>query len=85
MGGGAEYIDPHFLHLSSFWKSVVSFTLLALNPLEMFSWHPLDCRLGGLHWQPGSYGEVKIRDPTGTRTATPQSVTSSRFVRCQLI
>jgi hypothetical protein len=31
-------------------------------------WYPLDRRLGGPQSRSGQYGEVKILDPTGTRT-----------------
>jgi hypothetical protein len=67
-GGGGECIEPRFLDFSISWRLVVRFT-----PRE---------RACHTHWIGGwvdlrssvhQYGEVKILDPTGTQTPTPQS------------
>jgi hypothetical protein len=47
---------------------VVSFTSLPLYPGKS-PWYPFYRRLGGPQSRSGRYGELKIFDPTGTRTA----------------
>jgi hypothetical protein len=49
-------------------RGMVSFTLLLLYPGG--EEYPLDRRLGELQTMSGRYGEVKILEPTGTRTPT---------------
>jgi hypothetical protein len=55
------------------WRLLVSFTPLPLYPRGKNPWYSLDRRLGGPQSRPGSYGEVKILGPTGTRNPTPLS------------
>jgi hypothetical protein len=45
--GGGECTDPHFLDLSTNWRSVVSFTPLSLYPMEESTWYPWCTRLCG--------------------------------------
>jgi hypothetical protein len=66
-------MDPHFLHLGTSWRWVVSFTPLPLYPRERAPRYPFYRRLGGLQSRSGRYGEVKIFYPTGTRTPAPPS------------
>jgi hypothetical protein len=61
-------IDPHFLHLGTSWRRVVSFTPRPLYPL-----YPLYRRLGKPQSRSGRRGEEKILHPTGTWTPTPWS------------
>jgi hypothetical protein len=70
---GSGCIYPYFLDLSTSWRWVLSFATQPLYPRGKNPWYPLDRRLGGPQSQSGRYGEVKIRDPTGTRTLTPRS------------
>jgi hypothetical protein len=48
--------------------------LAALPPWETAPRYPLDSKLGGPHRRSGRYGEVKILDPTGTRTPSHSSI-----------
>jgi hypothetical protein len=66
------YIDPPFLDLCASWRWVVSFTLLSLYPQDIA---PSNHWLGGWVSPRGGlgYGEVKILDPTETRTPTARS------------
>jgi hypothetical protein len=41
-------------------------------PFSFSYWYPLARRLGGPQSQSGRHGEVKILDPTGIQTLTPQ-------------
>jgi hypothetical protein len=41
--------------------------------------YPFYRRLGGPHSRSGQYGEVKIFDPTGTRTPAPPGRPASRY------
>jgi hypothetical protein len=52
---------------------VVSFTPLPLYPFGKSPLYALDKRLVGPQSRSGRYGEVKILDPTGTRTPTGRS------------
>jgi hypothetical protein len=52
---------------------VVSFTPRPLYPQGKSPRNPYDRRLGWLQSRSGWYGEVKILDPTGTRTVFPRS------------
>jgi hypothetical protein len=70
---GSACIDPHFLDLGTSWRWVVRFTPLPLYPRGKSPRYPSDRRLGGPQSRSGRFGEEKILDPTGTRTATPQS------------
>jgi hypothetical protein len=70
-GWGSGCIDPHFLDLGISWRWVVSFTLLSRYLLRKSPGYPLDRRLGAPRSRSGRYGEVKILDPTRTRTLTP--------------
>jgi hypothetical protein len=47
---------------------MVKFTPQPLYLLEKNSRYPVDRRLGGRQSRSGRHGEVKIRNPTGTRT-----------------
>jgi hypothetical protein len=49
---------------------MVSFTLLPRYPGERVTRYPLDRRLGGPQSWSGRYAEMKILEPTGTRTPT---------------
>jgi hypothetical protein len=62
---------------------VVNFTPWPLYPREKSPRYPLDRRLGGPQSRSGRFGEVKIIDPTGTRTPTPQS-SNSRYTDCAI-
>jgi hypothetical protein len=44
--------------------------------------YPLDRKLDGPQSRSGRHGEVKILDPTGTRTPTPRS--ASRYTDCAI-
>jgi hypothetical protein len=66
--GHQDIIDPHFLHLCTSWKWVVSFTPRPLYPRGKSPQYPLDVRLCGPQSQSGRRGEEKILDPTGTKT-----------------
>jgi hypothetical protein len=68
---GSGYIDPHFLHLDTSWRWVVSFTPLPLYHRGNSPWDPFDMRLGEPQSRSGRDGKVKILDPTGTQTPTP--------------
>jgi hypothetical protein len=70
--GGVDVQIHVFLTLALV-GGVVSFTPLKLYPRGKSSRYPLDRRLGGPLSQSGRYGEVKILDPTRTRTPTTQS------------
>jgi hypothetical protein len=70
---GSGCIHPRFLDLATSWRWVVSFTPQPLYPRRKRRRHPLDRRLGGPKSRSGRRGEVKILDPTGTRTPTPWS------------
>jgi hypothetical protein len=56
-------IDPHFLHLCTSLRWVVSFM-----PWPLYPRYPLYRRLGGPQSRSGRHGELKILDPTRTRT-----------------
>jgi hypothetical protein len=71
-------IDPRFFHLGISWRWVVSFTPRPHNPRWNDLRYPLDKGLGGSQCQSGRYGEMKILDPTGTRTPTPRSSSRSQ-------
>jgi hypothetical protein len=62
-------MDPRFLDMGTSWMWAVS-----LTPLPLYPRYPLDRRLGGPQSLSGWYGEIKILDPTGTRTTTPSVV-----------
>jgi hypothetical protein len=60
---------------------VISFTALTLYLRGKSSRYPLDGRLDGFQSRSGRYQEVKIRDPTGTRSLDPsviQPITSGK-------
>jgi hypothetical protein len=67
-GVGEWMLDPCFLDLGSSWRWAVNITLLPL-----YLPYPLNSRLGGPKSRYGRYGEVKMIDPTGTRTPIPGS------------
>jgi hypothetical protein len=66
-------IDPCLLDLGTSWRWVVSFSPRSLYPRGESPQYPLNRRLSGPQNQSGRNREVKILDPTGTRTLTPLS------------
>jgi hypothetical protein len=71
-------IDPRFLDLSTSWRSVVS-----LTPRPLYPHHHLDRRLGSPQRLSGRHEEIKVLDPTGSRTATPRS--GRRRAECAIL
>jgi hypothetical protein len=70
---GSGFINPHFLHLGTSWRWVVSFMTRPLYPRGKSPRYPLDRRLGGPRSRSGRRGEEEILDPTGTLTQTSRS------------
>jgi hypothetical protein len=67
----------HYLDLSG-----QLYAMVALSP-EKKKRYPLDRRLGGPQSRPGRYEEVKVLDPTGTRTPTLDvQPVASRYTDC---
>jgi hypothetical protein len=66
-------IGPHFLHLGTSWRWVVSFTPLPLYPQGKSPQYLLDRRLGGPQSRSGWRGEEKILDHSGTSSPIPWS------------
>jgi hypothetical protein len=73
-GGGC--IDPRFLDLGTSWRWVISFTPLPLYPWGKNLLYTLNRRLGGPQSRSWRYGEVRILDPTETRTPIPRPFSS---------
>jgi hypothetical protein len=65
-------MDPHIVHFDTSCRWVVSFTPRPPGKTP----YPLDRSLGGRQRRSGCCGEVKILDPTWTRTPTPRSSSS---------
>jgi hypothetical protein len=70
---GSECMDPRFLYLGTSWRWVVSFNHLPPYTREKEHLYLLVRMLGGPQNRSQRYGEVKILDPTGTRTPTRRS------------
>jgi hypothetical protein len=60
------------VQIQIFWTSALAGGEWLASGLESPR-YPMDRRLGGPQSRSGQYGEVKILDPTGTRTPTSQS------------
>jgi hypothetical protein len=68
---GSGCIDPCFPDLGTIWKWVVSFTPLPPYSRGKSPRYALNRRLGWPQRRSRRYGQVKILDPTGTRTPIP--------------
>jgi hypothetical protein len=66
MGSGC--IDPRFLDFGNSWRWVVSFTHLPVYPRGKSLRCSVDKSLGGTLSRSGRYGEVKIHDPTDSKS-----------------